>query len=240
MRVIVLTSDKYHHALRAYIWLFQKYWNREQRVLIGGFARPEYELPSNFEFHSIGKMSDHPLERWSDAVIKLLNEIDDEAFVLMLEDYLLKRPVDRLGVKMAYEYALQFGYLLRFDLTFDRFGSYGPHYPHELPNGDYGYLGHLDLIRSDPAKEYHMSLMTAVWRRDNLLRVLQPNWSPWDVELQGTTYLQTHHPHDLLVLGTRQAPIRHGLGLRGGNPGQLDLTQIRPEDVEAMRAEGIL
>lgn len=233
-----MTSDKYLHALRPFAWLFQKYWSPEQDVLIGGFTPPDFELPSNFTFHSIGKFEDYPVSKWTNALIKLLNEIDDTAFVLMLEDYWITRGVDRHGVQMCHAYAEQFGYVLRIDLTLDRLFAFGPRYPAETP--DYGQVGHLDLIRSEPTSQYHMSLMTGVWRRDNLLKVLQPDWDPWKVELRGTNYLQEHHAQDLLVLGQRQWLVRHTLAYRGGNPTGADLSQIRPEDVEAMKAEGIL
>jgi hypothetical protein len=238
VRVIVMTSDKYLPILRPFAWLFNKYWSSEQEVLIGGYAAPDFTLPDNFKFHSIGKIEDYPIDKWSNGVIKLLSEIDDEAFTLMLDDYLITRPVDIRGVEMCHGYACQFGYTLRIDLTLDRLFAHGPRYPGDI--SDYGYLGHLDLIRSEPTSQYHMSLMTAVWRRDNLLKVLQPDWSPWDVELTGTGYVAAHHAHDLLVLGTRQGPIKHTLAYRGGNPTEINLSQIRVEDVEAMKAEGIL
>jgi hypothetical protein len=238
VRVIVLTSDKYLHALRPYAWLFQKYWGTSQEVLVAGFTPPDFELPPNFSFHSIGPFENYPVGKWTNAVIKLLGEIEDDAFTLMLEDYWITRPVDVRGVEMCHAYACQFGYVLRIDLTLDRLFAHGPRYPGDVP--DYAYLGHLDLIRSEPTSQYHMSLITGMWRRDNLLKVLRPDWSPWQVELEGTSYLAAHHAHDLLVLGTRQWPIRHTLAYRGGNPTGADLSQIRPEDVEAMKAEGIL
>lgn len=238
MRVFVTTSDKYLQILRPFAYLFNRYWSPEQEVLVAGFTPPDFALPSNFSFHSIGKFEDYPLGKWSNGLIDFLSSVEDEAFVLMLDDYLITRPVDVRGVRMCYEYARQFGYALRIDLTLDRLFAHGPRYPGDIP--DYGYLGHLDLIRSEPTSQYHMSLMTAVWRRDNLLKVLRPDWSPWQVELDGTTHVMVHHAHDMLVLGTRQGPIKHTLGYRGGNPNEADLSKIRPEDVEAMKAEGIL
>lgn len=236
MRVVVLTSDKYLHALRPYSYLFNKYWDKSQQVLVAGFTPPDFELPDNFSFHSIGKFSDYPVGKWSDALLNLLDEIDDEAFVLMLEDYWITRPVDTRAIQMCYDYAKQFKYLLRIDLTTDRLFAAGPRYPGDIP--DYGYLGHLDLIRSEPTSPYHMSLMTAMWRRDNLKKVLQPGWSPWEVELTGTSRLLTHYAADMLVLGTRQWPVRHTLGYRGGNPTGADLSAIRPTDVDEMRKLG--
>lgn len=230
MRAIVLTSDKYLHALRPFAWLFNKYWSPNQPVLVAGFTPPDFILPSNFDFHSIGLFTDYPVQHWSDAVIKFLREVEDEAFVLMLEDYWLVRAVNTEAVRMCYDYALQFKNVLRIDLTTDRLFSFGPRYPGDVP--DYGQCGYLDLVKTEDV-QYQMSMMTAVWRRDNLLSVLIPNETPWQLEIDGTTRVNARH--DLLVLGTRQWPIRHVLGYRGGNSEDADVGGLHPEDVSQLR-----
>lgn len=233
MRVIVLTSDKYLHSLKPFAALFNKYWSVEQAVLVAGFTPPDFDLPPNFTFHSIGAFKDYPVGKWSDAVLDLFSQIEDEAFVLMLEDYWLIRPVDRNAVRMLYDYARQFTNVLRIDLTADRLYRHGPRYPNDEP--DYGYCGYLDLVYSEPTSQYHMSMMPGVWRRDSLIDVLKRGWSPWQVELDGTRKLMTDHTN-LLVLGTRQAPVRITLGYRGGNPGQANLDGLRAEDIAAVMA----
>jgi hypothetical protein len=246
MRVLCLTSDKYLHAVKVYAWLFEKYWNsearrwlgEEQQVLVAGFTPPDFDLPKNFEFYSIGKFSDYPVGRWSDALIALLEEIEDEAFVLMLEDYWITRPVNVPAIKMLYDYALQFKDILRIDLTTDRLFAYGPRYPQDVP--DAGYCGWLDLVYSEPTSAYHLSMMTGIWRRDNLLKVLIPNESPWQVELDGTRRVMEKHAHSMRVIGTRQWPIRHTLGFRGGNPGEVHLDDLRAEDILALKERGLV
>ena len=234
MRVIVLTSDKYLHALRPFAYLFNEYWSAFQPVLVAGFTPPNFDLPGNFIFHSIGAFADYPVNRWSDAVIQLLTQIDDETFVIMLEDYWITRSVNQEAVRMLNDYALQFKNVLRIDLTTDRLFAYGPHYPQDIP--DYGWCGYLDLVKSDPNLQYHMSMMTAIWRRDNLLRALVPNESPWQVEIDGTA--RVSKMTDLLVLGTRQWVVRHALGYRGGDSGRADLGQLRTHDREYIKAQG--
>jgi hypothetical protein len=236
MRVIVLTSDKYLHALRPFAWLFNKYWSSDQPVLVAGFTPPDFSLPGNFDFHSIGLFADYPVQHWSDAVIKLLRKIEDEAFVLMLEDYWLTRPVNTQAVQMCHDYLIQFKNVLKIDLCSDRLYAKGAQ--------NDGHCGYLDLIKSDPNSEYHMSLMTGVWRRDNLLRVLIPSETPWQIEIAGTARLR--QVTDLDVLGTRQYPIQHILAYRSGKPGKVSFGEsgichgalIGAEDEAYIRAQG--
>lgn len=231
MRVFVLTSDKYLPALRPFSWLFNRHWGEDQQVLVAGFTPPDFRLPDNFSFHSIGRMADYPVDRWSDALIKLLHEVPDEVFALMLEDYWLTRPVYREAVRMLYDYMRQFEYVVRLDLTGDRLHAEGASL--------YGKCGHLDLIWSDPNSQYHMSTMTALWRKRHLLRVLIPGETPWDVELRGTPRLRALKD-EMIVLGTREWPVKHTLAFRGGDAGKLLLDELSPGDRQALVELGYL
>lgn len=230
-RVIVMTSDRYLPALLPYAYLFNKYWSSERQVLVAGFTTPEFDLPDNFTFLSLGRQDDYPFNRWSDALMHMLkyHGVEDEAFVLMLEDYWITRKVDVHAVEVLYRYAIQFGYVLKIDLTGDRLYAHGA-------DLNYGSVEYIDLVKSMPGSPYHMSLMTGVWRRDNMLKALKPNESPHDVELIGTT--RVSHMQEMLVLGTRQWPVRHTLGLRGGDHTKLKLSELKPGDIDEMRSLG--
>lgn len=229
MRVIVLTSDHYLHALQPYSWLFNKYWSPDQDVIVGGFKHPEFLLPPNFTFVSIGDMSDYPLEKWSDGLIRLMNMLPDEVFVFMLEDYWLTRPVDTEAVSVLDDYMKQFEYVLKVDLCADRL--------YALNMQDYGWVGRIDLVKSHPASPYHMSLMTGLWRKSLMLDVVIPGETPWDIEVRGTRRLSLNG--DVLVLGTRQWPVRHTLAYRGGDSStEANVSDLASEDVEAMRKLG--
>lgn len=229
MRVIVTTSDKYLHALRPFAHLFNKYWGDDTDVIVGGFSEPSFELPSNFTFHSIGKQEDYPVDKWSDAVIKLLHSIDDDIFVLMLEDYWISRPVNRDAIRMLGDYMRQFRNVLKMDLCMERLYAGGM--------TDYNHCGYIDLIRSDPGSQYHMSLLTGIWNKDLLLRFLIPGETPWQVELEGTPRVRAA-AGEVLVLGTRQAPVRHILAHRRGDPSELLVDGLAPSDVQAMAELG--
>lgn len=230
-RVIVMTSDRYLNALKPFAFLFNRYWKPNVPVLVAGFSPPPFRLPSNFSFLSLGNFSDYPFGKWSDALIKLLNLIPDEVFVLMLEDYFVVRPVDTHAVQVLIDYAYQFHYVLKIDLCGDRLYAFGA-------DLNYATVEYIDLVKSMPGSPYHMSLYAGLWRRDNLLRCLIPNESPHDVELIGTT--RVSHMQDLLVLGTRQMPLRIMLGLRGGNSTALNLDGLSQVDIAEMRENGLL
>ena len=234
VKVIVLTSDKYLHALQPFAWLFNKYWSSAQPVTVAGFTPPDFGLPGNFTFHSIGAFEDYPVARWSDALIKLLNEIEDETLALFLEDYWLIRPVNIEAVNMLDDYALQFKNVLRIDLTTDRLFSFGPRYPQDVP--DYGNCGYLDLVKTNPGTAYQMSMMAAIWRRDNLLSTLIPGETPWQLEIDGTARLAMRD--DLLVLGCRQWPVRHTLAYRSGNSSEVNLSELRLADAAHIKGSG--
>lgn len=231
MRVFVFTSDKYLPVLRPFAWLFQKYWSPDQPVVIAGFTPPAFSLPPNFSFHSIGRFLDYPFHKWSDGVIDFINSQPDQAFICMLDDYWITRPVDAEIVKIAYDYTMQFGYVARVDLTGDRANSGSARF--------YGKAGRANLIISDPDSPYHMSLMTAVWRREHLLRVLVRGETPWEVEIDGTPRLRAFKDR-VIVLGTKEWPIRHTLAFRGGDTGKLLLDDVDAADVDEMRRLGLL
>jgi hypothetical protein len=130
---------------------------------------------------------------------------------------------------MLYDYAIQFKYTLKVDLTGDRLYAFGA-------DLTYDTVSYLDLIKSMPGSPYHMSLMCGVWRKDNMLGVLIQNESPHEVEMIGTT--RASHQQDLLVVGTRQWPVRHTLGLRGGDYTSLNLQELKDKDVDEMRTLG--
>jgi hypothetical protein len=229
--IYLLTSDGYIEAVRVWLHLFEKYWDPAPPVIVCGFTKPKFQLPRGVEFYSIGKQEDYPVDRWSNALIRVLLELPHDLFILMLEDYWISRPVDVGAVRILTDYCRQFEYVARMDLTGDRKNS-GSAKP-------YGKAGHLDLLISDPESQYHCSLMTAIWRRAHLLKILVENETPWDIEINGTPRLRTLRNY-VVVLGTETPPVTHTLGLRSGDSTKILLDEINPHDVDELREAGLL
>lgn len=233
-KILVMTSDKYIWAVKPLAWLMNRYWPGHPEVIVAGFAQPDFPMPEGFTFISLGNMRDYPVGKWSDQLILALrymkNKMGQEVVFLMLEDMWPIRPVDRVVLQMMCDYMHQFHYVARFDATADRQYAGGAE--------DYGTLGGVNLVKSDNNSQYHLSMMPAFWRVDHLLRVLRPDWSPWDVELKGTPALAKQT--DLIVIGTKVWPYKNTLAFRSGDPGKLLLDEIDPGDLEGMRNDGVL
>lgn len=244
MQVIVMTSDKYENCLEPFMWLWQKYFtgwpNAEPLDLVFcGFTAPKADLwRYGWRFHSIGAYEDYPPKRWSDAFLKVLDEVAEDRFVLMLEDYWLCRQVDTRGVKMLYDYAGQFENVLKIDLMFDRlYINGGSNFLYG--QNTYAHCGYLDLIKSPQGTDYQMSLWTGIWRRDVMRRFIVPGEKAQEIEMYGTS--RVNRADDILVLGTRQGPMSHGNIYRDSRDGPSYADSgwaIDVGDLGAMRAKG--
>ena len=234
MQTIIMTSDKYLNALKPFMYLWDKYFQPdfEQENIICGFTPPDFPLSPGFKFYSIGKFEDYPVSRWSNGLLKVMDNVADDVFMLMLEDYWLTRHVNTQAVKILYDYMRQFRYVLKMDLCGDRLYAHGA-------DMNYGKVSYLDLIKSMPGSAYHMSLMGGLWSKALLKKVIIQNETPWDIEISGTIRL-SQYDHDMVVLGTRQWPLRHTLAFRGGDSHTLLLDEIQAKDVQDMRQQGLL
>lgn len=208
MQTIVLVADKYHWCLRPFMYLWNKYCGVP--AVIAGFTSPPFPLVDGFAFYSIGAMADYPVNKWSDALIKVLHEVPDEQVLLMLEDAWVTRPVNVGMVAKLADYAAQHPDVLRIDLTTDRL--------YNSTARDYETLQWIDLLHTPAPSEYLLSLCAGIWNKAQLLKYLVPGWTPWNFELDGS---RIAGDANALVLGTRQLPMRHLFAMRAN--GVMDL-----------------
>jgi len=202
MEIVVLTSDKTNWLLPGFAHQFNKYWDAKQRVLVAGFTRDAdvAKLPANFEFYSIGAFVEYPVNKWTDALIALIqNRMKGVAhFALLLEDYWLNRRADLDAVNVLAAWMKLNPGVARMDLTSDRAFS-----------KDWRiceHVGRFDLIQSPVQSQYYMSFQAGIWQRDILLETLMPGQTPWDCELIGSQTLgRSKRP----VMGTLQRPLSY-------------------------------
>lgn len=238
LRLLLTTCEKYYPAVPVFAHQFNKYFSPLQEVVVLGFGPFPYDLPPNFRFWSCGDQADYPLKRWSNALLKALQTplLVGDVLGIFLDDYWLTRPVDLDLVGVAFRYMKQFEYVAKFDLAHDRLHAHGA----DLNYGEIGYNGHqYHLVKSMPGSPYHSSLWPGLWRKQALLDYIQPDWTPWDVEIVGTFGL-SHLADKYIVIGTHEGALDISLSLRGGDSGKLLLDGLPPDDVADLRARGLL
>lgn len=214
MQIIVMTSNYSTYVLPGFSYLWTKYAAGVGDIVICGYEDLQTDIPLHFqsdiERRIIGRQEYYPANRWSDSLFKVLDTVAQEIFILLFDDHWLMRRVDTQAIKLIYDYMVEHSGVLKFDLGFDRLYS-------STPAGgqnrfywgfnDYATTGHLDLIQSDSSDPYHFSLWGGMWRRDNLRSVLVSGERAQEIEMYGGERLKQRQ--DLIVLGSRQAPLRH-------------------------------
>lgn len=246
-RVLILTCDAYLEALRITAWLLNKYWKDSPEVLIGGFTPPEYDLPPKFSFLSLGRNESYPVERYSDALIKFLQMVDDDVFVFLLDDFWFVYDVPNRGIDIAVDLARQTPNLLRIDLIGDRVHENIAFWNHaESVATIDGYT----FIKSDPRTPYQYSVAPSVFRRDVLLANTYPGYTPWNLETEMTTMLHakgeavqvygTTKPLMLINNGMAQDGKRYKRGLRGIDAADAIPEMMQTFDRDELTRLGIL
>ena len=207
MKTYCLTNEKHYWLLPGFLELYRKFWPHG-RVEVVGYAPPSF--PLGVPSHSIAP-TNYPAEQWTTGLIAFLRSLEDEYFILMLEDYWLTAPVPG-SVAMLCN-AVASGYFgdnfLRLDLSGDRAA-----HPHTLHQRVSGY----EIISTSSHTPYQMSFQAAIWRRRSLLAVLQAGETPWEAEVNGSKRLRAPGA-DWLVLGSLQRHLTYTPVWRGNQGG---------------------
>lgn len=234
--LLVMTSDKSDWVLDGFFWLLDKYLVPRPNVTVAGYRYPPGKLiPEYARLLTIGNFEDYPANRWSDSFIYVLSSylaMGVRHAWIMLDDYWLVRQVDHIALRLLFEYMRAHPNVLKVDLSTDRLYAHRGE-PFLYGKNTHDRVGYLDLIKSEPDWPYHMSLWGGLWNIENLLSVIVPGETAQDIEIRGTERLKSRQ--DLLVLGTRQAPVVHTNILRGGLSGP----EYRGYEVDGQWVNGI-
>ena len=93
LNIYVSTCDSHLPLIKPFYYLFNKFWGTDQKVTILGYSEPSFELPSNFDFISMGEKQ-IDIEHWSTDLRNFFESIDDEYFIYTVEDSFLLCPVN--------------------------------------------------------------------------------------------------------------------------------------------------
>jgi len=201
MRVYVLTSDKYVHCLPPFAYLFNKYWDDRQEVVIAGFEKQSPKpLPRNFRFLSLGQQDTHS---WGSGALSLLDNITEEHFILLLEDYFLSAPIDLEQIDSLSRYIAVHEGVVKIDLSDDRL---------KVPHADWEAIDGYPMIVSAHDSPFQMSVQAAIWSKTFMRRFLNAKENAWMSEKNGTRRIIKARNEDGfngLILGSKRPPVKY-------------------------------
>jgi hypothetical protein len=211
-KVVCSTSERYYHLLPVFAYLFNKYFDKDQPVEVVGYSIPNWELPANFTFRSMGKQGD--VSEWSTDLRKYFESIPDKEVLWCMEDSFFKR-VDPTAVRIAHS-SVSIGHKVgRFDLTNDVQNR-----PHTIRGS---------VVVADQDTNYRLSTQVSIWNKRFLLKYLTPGLTPWQMEKQESIN------DGWEILGLVEPAAKVNEGVRKWDPHDLDLNGFPEEDVNFIK-----
>ena len=110
-------------------------------------------------------VSNTDIQHWSDGVIRFLNTIKDDSFVLLHEDFYLTQPVDKHGIENLWKH----------HHAFDRVSLLGNHTPSRTEKWNEFFVHRHE-------GEYQFSFEASIQNKHFLLENLKPGLDPWESE----------------------------------------------------------
>jgi hypothetical protein len=173
--VIVTVSNDYLPLLKVFCFLFNKNWSSKQEVYIFGFDSPSFDLPSNFNFVSLGEQKGPSYFTYD--LYRILEKIDSDTFIHLVENEFILQPVNLSILADLLKDAETYDNVGRIDLTL------GPSLrSHEILEKRKGY----SLIQLTQEATYRVSLRLNIWKKEWMKKFLFQGLSPWDFELVGS------------------------------------------------------
>lgn len=167
MKVVVATCDKNSWLLNTFFHFFDKFWSDcPFRKEIITETKPD-NFPNTFVFQA-GKLA------WSDMMIKYLKERQSIWIILLLEDYLLRSPVDMNRIAQVLSVLDEDVGCVRLNER-DKYAE------------GYSRIASQTGFREYPlCAPYSLSLQASIWKCSYLLGLLEEGESPWQTEKRGS------------------------------------------------------
>lgn len=159
MKIIVLSCSKNKELFYPFWWCMQRYYPEHPEVIY--FT----DGVINTFYRTIAVKNE--LETWTKGFREFLNQIDDEQVLLMIDDCFIRRPVDSFRIKYASKFLRDNIACMNFEKSWDEEDQ------------------ETDLIgwkKRKHGSSFEVSLMCGLWQREKLLKVVERDCSPWEIE----------------------------------------------------------
>jgi hypothetical protein len=166
MNILISSHSKASDIWYITDYFLQKYWSGNLRVILGANGENKKNfVPASWRYINNGKDIS-----FSKSLLSYLESIDDEYFILMLDDFMILEKVDIKLIEKAFEFIK------------DSNGVYLRLTPN--PKGNIKIDDDFSKIDVKSNVPYITSLQMAIWRKDFLIQLLSYDFSPWEFEIK--------------------------------------------------------
>jgi hypothetical protein len=173
MNIVVNTSNDYLPYLKVYTYLFNRFWSDQKEVMIVGFDEPQFSIPENFKFISLGKQ--RGIKFWHDDLIRTTDLIEDDFFIQMPENEFIIHTVRHDIKENLYKYLSP--NIGRIDLTP---GVSTRESDILESNSDY------NIIESKQNENWRVSMRASIWNKNYFKSHLKPGAPMTHFEVVGS------------------------------------------------------
>ena len=195
MKIYITTCNEYKAITAANVALLNKYWPGQEIVILCYELPPDFTPPENVQVISLGS---EPANRiWTDPIIEYFTyRCEDPYFVLLLDDYILVKPVDMVRLKTMEtevlnkraDKAFLTGHLSiktpeKFPAAINKY-TVRYTFDHLLPEEHKTYVRMSPRFSNDlPTSNAgwgKLGVSPAIWTREYFLRHIRPNQTLWN------------------------------------------------------------
>ena len=225
MRFCIATSDKTSWILKQFSYLFDKYCPEIDKVdIIGYSVFPE--LPDRYKTMTfLGTQID--MRDWSVNLLHYFNSIDDEFIVFGLDDFLPIRPIDYDVFNTTLHYMKRDSSISRYEIGVGH--CWHKHKPIIKSFNDF------NIHKYGEESLYKSSTQFSVWRRQELIKLLSNNWTPWDFEVIGSHFING----DVIATDGKYAFEWVQSSISSIHPNTINVSGLKTHDVEHMIKIGL-
>jgi hypothetical protein len=221
MKIICTTSNGYERILRIFVFLFNKNWDSNQKVEIVGYNKPNFNLPDNFDFISLGEQIGDSRNFSND--LRKYFESQDTFFCWIFNDSFIKS-ID--FEKLDYLWSLRNNSIGRINLC-SKAGLLQDHFIHENYS-DY------KIVENTQTALYRLCTQPSIWHKQFLLKYLTKGLTPWEFETQESKN------DGWRIIGLEKDVLIHNEGVTKHDIYKLNLNGIKVEQINEMKQFGIL
>lgn len=192
MKKYLITCDNYLSLLKGNFYFFNKYWSAEEEVIVLCYKKPDFYLPDNFKIHSLGNQSDYG-KFWTNALIPFFKKVEEDYFLILLDDLFLCRSVD-VGALNKLEELIAQGKAHKACLA----------KPAPKNSIRKELLDDIVEFNNSGSLDQRTTIMQAIWNKEHFFKYLKPNFNIWNFEQNnvGQAYNEK-----AVVIGTKSKPV---------------------------------